>query len=547
VSASQAQVARQPGETSPQPHRRRLARAISLAAAALLLTIGGNFVAVHWPYRYREVHPLLEAVFGSQVKIAHYHRTYFPHPGFMAADITITRKSAPNQPALGTVHSLFVQGNWIDLFLLRRRVRLVSMTGLHIVVPAIGSNAISEDFPPGSASGFGGPQTTIEVLRIHDSLLEVQHDNGKSFRFPIRELEIKGLQNGQPMHYTVDMQNAIPHGHITASGSFGPLNPKDVGMTGLSGQFTFTSVQLHDVGDIHGTLSSRGQFSGSFQAIQAAATAQSADFAVDDGHAIPVSAEIHCTINGVTGDVLMHRIEVSSGRTSIQAHGQVAGSPKVANIDLSIERGRAEDVLRPFMKADVPVTGPVTVQSHAYVGPSGKGKEFLQRLRVDGRFDLPAGRLTDHDTEQSVSAFSQRAQSKRPSGSHADPLTGDLSTADHSSGSGPAQGSPDVLSSLQGPAAIRNGVISTPGLLYKVPGAQTLLSGTFALHGQVVHLTGDLAMQTDVSHTATGFKAALLKPLAPFFKKHHEGAVIPIAVIGSPGHYKVTQNLSHHK
>jgi hypothetical protein len=54
-------------------------------------------------------------------------------------------------------------------------------------------------------------------------------------------------------------------------------------------------------------------------------------------------------------------------------------------------------------------------------------------------------------------------------------------------------------------------------------------------------------MQSDISHTATGFKSALMKPLIPFFKKNNAGAVIPIAITGGPGGYKVTQNLLHQK
>jgi len=38
-----------------------------------------------------------------------------------------------------------------------------------------------------------------------------------------------------------------------------------------------------------------------------------------------------------------------------------------------------------------------------------------------------------------------------------------------------------------------------------------------------------------------------MKPLIPFFKKNKAGAVIPIAVTGSPGEYKVSQNLLHQK
>jgi len=54
-------------------------------------------------------------------------------------------------------------------------------------------------------------------------------------------------------------------------------------------------------------------------------------------------------------------------------------------------------------------------------------------------------------------------------------------------------------------------------------------------------------MNTDVSHTATGFKAFLLKPVAPFFKKKNAGAVVPIAVTGTPGKYNVEANLNHKK
>jgi hypothetical protein len=43
-----------------------------------------------------------------------------------------------------------------------------------------------------------------------------------------------------------------------------------------------------------------------------------------------------------------------------------------------------------------------------------------------------------------------------------------------------------------------------------------------------VDLTGNLRMLSDISHTTTGLKSALMKPLIPFFKKNRAGAVIPI-------------------
>ncbi|MGC1424325.1 MAG: hypothetical protein WA815_18365, partial [Terracidiphilus sp.] len=94
---------------------------------------------------------------------------------------------------------------------------------------------------------------------------------------------------------------------------------------------------------------------------------------------------------------------------------------------------------------------------------------------------------------------------------------------------------------------LENGVVSTSRLTFKVAGAEATLAGTFRFHGEVAHLTGDLKMDSDISHTTTGFKSFLLKPLAPFFKKKNAGAVVPIAVIGTPGRYQVTQDISHNK
>jgi hypothetical protein len=80
-----------------------------------------------------------------------------------------------------------------------------------------------------------------------------------------------------------------------------------------------------------------------------------------------------------------------------------------------------------------------------------------------------------------------------------------------------------------------------------MPGVGVDLSGSFNLRNSTVDLTGNLRMHSDISHTETGFKSALMKPLIPFFKKNKAGAVIPIAITGGPGGYKVTQNLLHQK
>jgi AsmA-like protein len=522
-----------PNPKTERPRSRALIRRPWLVGSVCILLVaamaGIFFVGENWPYRHRKILPLLEDVFGSQVAIAQYHRTYLPHPGFVATGLTLRRKSAPHQPPIGTVQTLFVQGSWFDLLCLRRRVQLVDMTGVHLVLPAPGSRAAKEDFPQGSTADFAGPDTAVSRLVLHSSVIDVLRTGGGRFSFPIAELRLDDVQKGHAMSWAVEMDNAVPSGHIRASGRFGPLVEHAVGETLVTGQFTFDRVNLHDVGNIHGTLSSSGRFLGKLGALEAESSGETPNFSVDDGKATPVAGSIRCTVDALNGDTVFHSVDLRVGRTIVNAVGETAGTPqKSTNLDITVKSGRAEDVLRPFVRREVPVIGPVSLRAHAYLAPSSVGG-FFHRLKVDGVFDVPAERATNPETEKSLTAFSHRAQAKnRPSQNH-------LS-------SGPDG---DALSSIAGPASIRDEIVTTSGLQFKVPGAEADLKGTFAIHSLAVHLAGDLTMETDVSHAATGFKSLLLKPLAPFFKKKNAGAVIPIVVTGTPGKYRVEQDLGH--
>jgi hypothetical protein len=501
----------------------------------VLCVAGGRYVNAHWPYRYRNVEPLLQKVFASQIKIDHYHRTYFPRPGFVATGLTLRRYSAPDLPPIGSADSLLVQGSWVDLLLLRNRVRLVDVEGLHIVIPPVGSRANQEDFPPGSSADFSGPATVVEQLNIHHATLDIMRVNGSRYSFPIRQLVIRNLRKGQAISYFVDMQNAWPSGHILAKGNFGPLLPSNLGATPVSGDFTFSSVKLEDIHGLRGGLSSAGRFYGALTAIEADLTSETPDFAVGKGRPTNLAASTHVTINGLNANVILHTVDVHTGATAVHAEGDIVGSPKVTNLEIAVTNGRAQDILRPFFKGEVPITGAVWLHSHARLTPAGEGLTFFKRLQMDGVFDIPSERLTDRGTEQKLSDFSQRAQGAKQA------------TQERAAGDEVRGETAEVFSSLNGRAKIRDGIVSTQRLNFKVPGADVNVNGTFSLHDGKVHMLGDVSTQSDVSHAATGVKSVLLKPLIPFFKKHNAGAKIPIAITGSPNQYKVTQDILHNK
>jgi hypothetical protein len=525
VSGVRAQVA-QLFDESRSIYRLTRLWLIVLLITAPTLAICGTLFAVNWPYRYRKIHPMLEDMFGNQVKIGGYHRTYFPQPGFMATNLVLTRKTGNGRAPLGTIETLSVDGKWSDLFMFRNRVRMVEITGLHLLIPAPGGGHQGSN-----VDEFEGPEAPIEHLRMHNSLLDILRDNGGRYTFAIRNLEIGGLQRGHPWHYSVDMENPLPAGHIAAEGDFGPLDGKNLGATPVSGRFTFNHVKLSDIGILHGTLGSAGHFNGPLGALQADASSDTPDFAVDDGMPTPIRGSIHCIVNGLNGDVTMQRVEVTTGRTIVRASGQVAGSPKLTNLDIYVEKGRAEELLRPFVHHKIPIVGPASLHSHAFIAASGP--PFLERLHLESRFVAPAEKPTDRETEKGLSDFSRREKQN---------ADGPKGTPD------PPPADADVLSSLEGPASIRKGVIHTSGLVFRVPGATATLHGSFMLHGQSVHLEGALKMDAGISHATTGWKSVLLKPLQPLFhRKDHAGSEIPIAVVGTPGHYRVVQDMSHNK
>jgi hypothetical protein len=507
---------------------------LCLSAAVLgLAAIVAYFAAEHWPYSYRNVKPLLQGVFSSTVDIDHFHRTYFPHPGFIATGLALRRNSAPNLPPVGAAKELLIESRWTDMLLLRKEVRLVRVVGLHVVIPPVGSKANHEDFPPGGSADFRGPTMSVDRMEIKDSLLDIMRTNGERYSFPIHEIIMEHLLRDHAVSFVVDMRNARPNGRIQAKGSFGPIVPRNLGATQISGSYVFSKGDLAEIGVLHGSLYAKGNFSGQLSSVHADGAGEVSGFAVGDGQPITVQANGWSTLSGLTGDVVLNRLYVQTGQTVLSAQGSIAGSPALTTLELNVVNGRAQDVLRPFLHHGVPMTGKVQLKSTAHVAPAQPGKTFVQRLTMEGNFTVQDGLVTDAKTEKSLTSFSGREQRPDASKKEAEADASDTAA--------------DVISSLSATAEIRDGVLSSREILFSIPGANADMMGTFDLRLGAVHMLGDLRMERSISHAVTGFKSILLKPLDPFFRHRHAGAVVPIAITGVPGSYKVSENIFHQK
>jgi hypothetical protein len=495
------------------------------AAALVLLAVAFYFVSTYWPYRYRMVEPTLEKVFASQIKMAHYHRTYWPNPGFVADGLTLRRNTAPDLPPVGSVDRVRVEGSWLDLLFFRNRIAAVYADGLHVVIPPVGTRANQEDFPAGSSNDFEGPSTAVGRFVMRNAVLDILRTDGGRYSFPIKQLVITNLQKNEAVGYTVEMATPQLVGQLVASGNFGPLVGGKLEQTPVSGRFSYEDVKLDGISDMHGVLTAKGSFQGKLAGIEGRAESSIANFSVGEGKGVALSGSATGAVNALNGEIELHGVDVTVGKTVVHAVGQVVGAPKVTDLDVSVASGRTQDLLRPFLQKQPPVVGPVRLHGHAHLAAAEHAEGFLERFTMTGEFEIPKERLTDSPTERSLTAFSERAQGV-PDGKAA-------AVADEQ----------DVLSSLVGSAVITKGVVHASRLVFTVPGASIEAGGTFDLQNETVDMRGDLRMQADLPHATTGFKSFLLKPLAPFFRKKHAGAVVPVRVTGGPGHYTIGQNV----
>jgi hypothetical protein len=94
-----------------------------------------------------------------------------------------------------------------------------------------------------------------------------------------------------------------------------------------------------------------------------------------------------------------------------------------------------------------------------------------------------------------------------------------------------------VAAELNAPHVIvRDGVAQFTDLLFTIPGANTDGLGRFDLLNKQVNMKGTLRMVTDLSHTTTGIKSLLLKPVDPLFERKHAGTVAPVQLSGTFAH-----------
>jgi hypothetical protein len=478
-----------------------------------------------WPFRYREVHPLLEQVFRSRVNVEKYHRTYLPHPGFVAEGVTFYRYGDTAIPPLATVKRMQVIGTWTTLLFHPHLLYEIRLDGLHVRIPPPGTKARGMDLDQGVIDASQS-ELKIETIVANETQLDFLRTGGQPpMRFEFAKLVVRDVQKDRPLQFETRVKIPGPRGTVMASGWLGPMRTNAWGVTPLSGTYSLAGADLSRVDGVAGHVTASGTYRGTFSGVDVRGSADIPDFRAGSAHTAHLDAQYRVTVNGINGDVVIENAAVKTGNALISASGSVTGNPKTVAVTIHSQHSDLADLLRVVEQSEPRVEGGLSFQAKVEFrqGP----RRFLQRLNLTGRIALDHVHFVQADTQKEMDAFSARVRRQPPADAKDDP--------------------PVVTADAQSDTRFANGTAWFPDIRVTLPGARVRLHGSFNLLDTRINLTGRAALQQGISHAVTGWKAWLLKPLTPFFQHKHAAAVVPIAVTGTAQHPKIGQNLLHAK
>jgi hypothetical protein len=498
-------------QTPPRrSHRLKVATLCGLGVglAAILLLV------FFWPFRLDAVTKELASESDGKVSVGAFHATYFPHPGSVLEQVTFQHNPKSGAPPLITATRITIQGSYAGIF--ARHVQLVMVEGLHILVPALGSEH------------FNTPQRSsvvVDDLVADGAILEVasRQAGDPPLRFAFRGFTISDVGSNSPAVFKATFSNPEPPGEIATTGKFGPWKPDDVGSTAVSGDYRFENADLGTFPGISGLLASSGKYTGSLGHIEVEGDTDVPLFAVTrSSHHTELRTQFHAVVNAENGDVLLQNVNANLRETTIWTQGSVAGeagqSGKTTSLTMASKDGRIQDLLLLFTNSpDAPMSGVVSFNAKVSVPPGEN--PFLKKLEMQGDFGVDAGSFTKSGTQLGVNSLSRGAMGEK----NPDAQNGG---ADQ----------PNVLSDLKGHILLRNAIATFSNLSFGVPGALAQMRGTYNLISQRIDLHGTLKTQAELSKTTHGVKSLMLKVLDPLFKNKPNGYLAPVKITGTYDH-----------
>ena len=498
----------------------RIAIAIGLGSTALIVAsavVVTRFVPLSSETARERFAAALADRLDAEVELQELRVHIIPSLRAEGRGLTIRHRGRRDVPPLISIAHFSAESGVVSL--LHRHISRVDIEGLDIEIPpdrnVDDSSTVRAPGADQSAAAADAARTLV-VDRLFSTaarLTIIPKDAGKPPKvWGIHDLRMRSVSSGTAMPFEATLDNAVPPGAITTSGTFGPWASDEPGRTPLEGAFTLSRADLSVFNGISGVLAAHGQFGGRLDRIDVHGETDTPEFKVNTGLPVPLHTRYHAIVDGTNGNTLLDNVDASFLNTSIVARGAVAGEPhrpgRTVTLDLTMSQGRLEDVLRLAVKSSTPpMVGGLRLATK-FVLPPGE-EEVVRRLRLDGRFTIAGTRFTNQTVQDKINELSHRG-------------SGNVRDAEI----------PRVASRFDGLFRLGGGRLEIPNVTFDVPGSVVDLAGTYDLVPETLNFKGTLFMDAKVSDTTTGFKHFLLKLADPLFRRNGGGSAIPIKVTG---------------
>jgi hypothetical protein len=473
------------------------------------------------PYLRKKVVEILGEKFHAQVELKDFHVYLFPGARIVGSGLALRHENRTDVPPLISIAEFSADAGIMGLLWKPWKIHQVKLKGLLIQIP-----------PPAEHKGQDWSKAPKMPVLIH----EIVSDNAELRLLPktadkaphvfaLHRLVMQSVGLDRPASFTAQLTNAVPPGEINTNGSFGPWSPDDPGQTPLSAEYTFDKADLGVFKGISGILSSQGKFGGVLEKIEVEGKTQTPGFAVTvGGHPVSLDTVYSATVDGTNGNTLLHPITANLLNTIIVANGGVVKDPsknrRLITLDVTVDQGRIEDLLRLAVKADKPImTGAVKFHTRFELPP--EEGDIIVRLNLNGKFDVAKAEFTNPEVAGKIQGLSRRGLGQ--------PENEDAGSS---------------VSELKGNFVLDNGVVTFRGLTFSVSGAEVALNGKYALEKEDLDFHGKLRMKAKLSQTITGAKSLLLKALDPFFRKNGR-TELPIKITGTREHPSFGLDFGH--
>jgi AsmA-like C-terminal region len=456
---------------------------------------------------------LLEERFRSDVDLRDFHVNVFPRMGVSGEGLSLRYRNRPEAPPLIHVEKFSFRLGFWGIFRAPHRIERIHLQRMVITVPPKEQRVAA---PEPGAKDRKIPEVSVAEIECDDTELVMLSNNPgkKPLDWEIHNLVLREVKPDKPFPFHGTLTNAKPKGEIETIGQFGPWNTDDPGATPVSGIYGFADANLGPFPGIAGILSSTGRYKGELDELSVDGETDTPDFSLDNvGKPVPLHTDYSATVDGTSGDTLLHPVHAILGESVIVAAGSVVKVPDAnghqITLDVTTPKARIEDILRLAINSDKPfLRGPVDIKAKLSLPPGQR--RVIDKMALEGSFAVTNGRWSSSEVRQTLESFSRHAQGQ--------PEDGDAGSA---------------ITGLKGSFVLKDSVIHFSKLTFSVPGAGVELAGTYELRSQKIDLRGHLRMQAKLSQTVTGAKSFFLKAIDPFFSKNGAGTELPITITGT--------------